>query len=68
MKHTDNITIDELLPDGDMGVQDESELWRKKREGQERSRQLVSDGLRKPEDNFLFPRSVVKNSKIRWRG
>lgn len=52
----------------DSTIVDEDVLWRIKREGQARSRQLVRDGIRKKEDNFLFPREVVKQSKVKFRG
>lgn len=39
-----------------------------KKAGQERCRQLVRDGTRSQESMFLFPKEVVKNSKVKWRG
>jgi len=59
----DEKTIRELR-----NIEKEMTLLRIKREGQERSRQLVRDGKRKLEDNFLIPREVAKKSKIRFRG
>lgn len=59
----DNKTIHKLR-------QQEKELtiWKIKREGQERSRQLVKDGIRTQDSMFLIPREVAKNSKVKWRG
>jgi hypothetical protein len=68
MKDINDMTGDELRAQGVTIVEDESELWRIKREGQARSRQLVREGKRSQESMFLFSREVVKNSKIKWRG
>lgn len=46
----------------------DAEILRMKREGQALDRQLVKDGIRTQESMFLFPREVVKASKIRHRG
>lgn len=44
------------------------EILRIKREGQDRSRQLVRDGIRTQESMFLIPPDVAKASKVRYRG
>lgn len=46
----------------------EEEIFRIKRDGQERSRQLVKDGIRTQESMFLIPPAVAKASKVRYRG
>ncbi len=42
-------------------------ILRIKREGQDRSRALVRDGIRSKDSMFLFPKTVVKAAKIRFR-
>jgi hypothetical protein len=66
MKNINDMTDDELRAEG-ITLVDEAELWRIKREGQARSRQLVKEGKRTQESMFLFSREVVKNSKVRYR-
>lgn len=46
----------------------EEAVLRIKREGQEKSRQLVRDGVRTQESMFLIPPEVARASKVRYRG
>lgn len=46
----------------------EEAVLRIKREGQEKSRQLVRDGIRTQESMFLIPPAVAKASKVCYRG
>jgi len=46
----------------------ETEILRIKREGQDRSRQLIKDGIRTQESMFLIPPAIAKASKVRYRG
>ncbi len=47
---------------------EEEKIWRLKREGQARSRQLVRDGVRTQESMFLIPPDIAKASKVKYRG
>ena len=46
----------------------EAEILRMKREGQDRSRQMVKDGIRTQESMFLILPAIAKASKVRYRG
>ena len=46
----------------------EEKIWRIKREGQARARQLVKDGVRTQESMFLIPPDIAKASKVKYRG
>lgn len=51
------------LPD----VEENDPLWQIKRAGQARCREQVRNGERTQESCFLFPREVIKASKIKYR-
>jgi hypothetical protein len=60
--------IEDELRAQDVTLVDDAELWRIKREGQTRSRQLVREGKRTQESMFLIPPDIAKKSKVRYRG